>query len=270
MTQEKAIKKILVVDDDRAVCLTVQRFLLEEGYGCQTATDVANTLNMLKNDDFDLVISDIKMPNINGLDLLRHICLEHHRIETIMMTGHTGEYTYSDIIEAGASDFIQKPFEMAELKAKIVRIERERRVLSDLKETNTALGVVLRRVEGDKDKLKTDITLNLKKLVSPLLDKLKGTRLDETQGALLDVLESNLSKITSSFTSSLSQPHLNLSDMEIRIANLIQTGKENKEMAEILGVSINTVKTHRYHLRAKLGLRKEKINLKSYLKSIEL
>lgn len=270
MTQEQAIKRILVVDDEGAVCLALQRFLLGAGFGCRTATDVAKALDMLKNGDFDMVISDIKMPDMNGLDLLRHIRLEHHGIETIMMTGHAGEYTYGEIIEAGATDFIQKPFEMAELQAKIARIERERGMLSDLEETNTALGIVLRRVEGDKDKLKTDITLNLKKLISPLLDKLKSTRLDETQRAFLDVLESNLREITSAFASNLSQPHLNLSDMEIRIANLIQAGKENKEMAEILGISINTVKTHRYHLRSKLGLRKEKTNLKAYLKSIEL
>ncbi len=57
----------------------------------------------------------------------------------------------------------------------------------------------------------------------------------------------------------------NLSHMEIQIANLIQARKNSKEMADILGVSVNTLRARRFHLRKKLGLKREKVTLKSTL-----
>ena len=61
-----------------------------------------------------------------------HLCF-------IIMTGHADEYTYSNITEAGAADFIFKPFPIAELKAKLERIEKERSILAELQEKNEAL-----------------------------------------------------------------------------------------------------------------------------------
>jgi len=57
--------------------------------------------------------------------------------------------------------------------------------------------------------------------------------------------------------------------MEVQVANLIKAGKGNKEIASILGVSLNTIMTHRYRLRSKLGLKQQKVNLSSYLSSID-
>jgi DNA-binding NarL/FixJ family response regulator len=264
------ICSILIVDDDRPMCLTLQKFLSEAGYDCRFTTDSPEALNMLKNIAFDLLISDINMPHMNGIELIRRIGIENRSIESIVMTGLHGDYTYGEIIGAGAKDFIRKPFELAELKAKIEKIERERKMLAKLEETNSALGIVIRRVEEDRDALKSDILANLKQLISPYLDKLKNTRLDEMQTALVDILDSNVSRIVSSFTTSLSQAHLNLSHTEIRIANLIHAGKDTKEIAKLLGVSLNTVKTHRYHLRTKLGLINGKVGLKSYLQSLQV
>jgi DNA-binding CsgD family transcriptional regulator len=56
--------------------------------------------------------------------------------------------------------------------------------------------------------------------------------------------------------------------MEVQVANLIKVGKRNKEIASILGISLNTVTTYRYRLRTKLGLKQEKVNLRSFLSSI--
>jgi len=128
------IKRILVVDDDESSCLMVQHFLRREGYDCQSTTVSNNVLAMLEKDDFSLVISDIVMPEMNGVDLVRKIRLEHPGVDTIMMTGYTEEYTYSDIIQAGAADFIEKPFRLPELKAKIERVGREQRLLKEIQE----------------------------------------------------------------------------------------------------------------------------------------
>jgi len=65
-----------------------------------------------------------------------------------------------------------------------------------------------------------------------------------------------------------SQMRANLSHMEIQIANLIKAGEDSKKVGDILGVSVNTLTARRFHLRTKLGLKKEKVTLKSHLKSI--
>ena len=142
-------------------------------------------------------------------------------------------------------------------------------MLNEFQETKAAFGVVLKRVEGDKEKLNADILANLQQLIFPYLDKLKATRLDEKQMAYLNILDMNLSKVTTPFMRGFSQVRANLSHTEIQIANLIKTGKSSKEIADILAVSVNTVTTHRYHLRTKLGLKREKVTLKSHLKSID-
>ncbi|MHC1727025.1 MAG: response regulator [Syntrophobacteraceae bacterium] len=259
----------MVVDDEEAICFMLLKFFGRKGYNCRIAADPGEALEMVEKDDFDLMISDISMPGMSGLDLLREIRAKSPQIDTIIMTAFTQDHTYSQIIQAGAADFITKPLALGELMAKVERIERERRMLSDLHETNTALGVLLKRIESDKEQFSAHILANLKQFVFPYLNKLRGTRLDERQKFYLESLDLNLSKVASPLLTPASQIHATLSHMEIQIASLIKDEMTNKEIAEILGISINTVTTHRYHLRTKLGLKHKKVSLKSYLKSLD-
>ncbi|MEM5786423.1 MAG: response regulator [Syntrophobacteraceae bacterium] len=257
--------RVLVVDDEKAVCLMLDRFLSREGCNSRSTTDPVEALVWVGQEDFDLMISDINMPGMSGLDLLRETRHKRPQINIIIMTAFTDDHAYSEIIEAGASDFIGKPLCLQELAAKIKRIERERGMLKELQETNMALKVILKRIEEDKDQLRTDILCNLKQLVFPYLNKLKGTHLNELQKFYVDSLDSNLSRLASPLTMLASRIHENLSHMEIQIARLIKSELTNKEIAEILGISINTVTTHRYHMRTKLGLKRNKVSLRSYL-----
>ena len=130
---EREIKRVLVVDDEQKACDMLTEFLRSSGYSCESATDPVKALAILKRGDFELVISDIKMPKIDGMQLVSEILKIDPEIDTIMMTGHAGVYTYSDIIKAGASDFIAKPFQLSELQAKMERIDRERKMQRGLK-----------------------------------------------------------------------------------------------------------------------------------------
>lgn len=266
---EKGIKKILIVDDERNICTMLTRFLRSSGYICESTTDPTNAAGILKRNYFDLVISDIKMAGMDGLQLLNEIFQTNPRLDTIMMTGHTSTYTYSDIIRAGAADFIAKPFQLPELKAKIERIDRERKMEMELRELNTAMSVLLHRAEKDKETLSANVISNVKELILPCLEKLKKARPGAEHRAYAEILEINLSKICSPFTKNLSAQCAHISSMEVQVANLIKAGRRNKEIASILGVSLNTVMTHRYRLRSKLGLKRKKVNLRSYLKSTE-
>ena len=266
---EMEIKRVLVIDDEQDICAMLTKFLRSSGYYCESFTDPAKALAVLKRNDFDLVISDIKMAGIDGLQLLSEILKIDPGIDTIMMTGQTGIYTYSDIIRAGAADFIAKPFQSPELKAKMARIDRERKMQRELRELNITMGVLLQRAEREKEKIGADVVSNVQELILPYVEKLKNGHFSQEYKAYIEVLETNLSEICSPFLKNLSLQHAHISPMEVQVANLIKAGRSNKEIASILGVSLNTVMTHRYRLRSKLGLKQKKVNLRSFLNSIE-
>jgi DNA-binding NarL/FixJ family response regulator len=269
MTQKKPIKRILVVDDEPGICTMVVRFLGSNGYECQSTTDPAEALSVLRPGSFELVISDIEMAGMNGLKLVKKITAIDPQLDTIIMTGFTADYTYSDVIAAGAADFISKPLMLPELKAKIERLNRDRKMLTRLQDFNTALGVLLERVQREREHFGGEVTSNLRESVFPSLEKLKNTRLNHEQKLHVETLESSLLEICSPFLKKLSIQHAHISSREVEIANLIKAGKGNKEISSILCISLDTVLTHRHRLREKLGLKGKKINLRSYLNSIE-
>jgi DNA-binding NtrC family response regulator len=133
------MQRILVVDDEEQYRELMQEVLLRAGYACEVVEDAFEALKKLEQDRFDLVISDIRMKGMDGLHLAQEARKRRPQLDFIIMTGHAAEYSYSDIINAGATDFITKPFVIHELKAKIERIERERQVIQSLYETNEAL-----------------------------------------------------------------------------------------------------------------------------------
>jgi PAS domain S-box-containing protein len=138
-----------------------------------------------------------------------------------------------------------------------------------LEEVNTALRVLLKQREDDKKELGENVLSNVKELISPYLDRLKISRLNTNQRTLVNILDSNLKNMTSPFISELSFKHYNLTPMEIRVANLVKEGRTNKEIAELLCLSKNTILFHRYNIRDKLGLKNKKINLRTHLLSYD-
>jgi len=128
------LSHILVVDDDDVILKTVEQFILSIGYACSVASDALTAMEILEERSFDLVISDIAMPQMDGIEFMRKAIALFPDLKFVIMTGYSSEYSYSGIIEAGATDFLAKPFKFEELKAKIERIERENSLLVQLRE----------------------------------------------------------------------------------------------------------------------------------------
>ncbi|MFO7783296.1 MAG: PAS domain S-box protein [Thermodesulfobacteriota bacterium] len=148
--------------------------------------------------------------------------------------------------------------------------ETELKVQSrSLEEANIALKVLLKQMEEKKRNDQENVLSNLKQLVLPYIERLKRSLLNEEEQAIVNTLESNLTNITSPLIQRLSATSLGLTPMEIRIAHLVREGLTNKEIGELLGISLNTVSSHRHKIRSKLGLRNKGSNLRSYLMSIE-
>ena len=138
-----------------------------------------------------------------------------------------------------------------------------------LEEVNTALKVLLKQREDDKKELGDNVLSNVKELISPYVDRLNKSRLNTHQKTLVNIMESNLENIISPFISKLSSKYFNFTPMEIKVANLVKEGKTNKEIAELLCLSKNTILFHRHNIRSKLRLKNKKINLRSHLLSYD-
>jgi PAS domain S-box-containing protein len=137
-----------------------------------------------------------------------------------------------------------------------------------LEEVNAALNVLLKRREEDKEDLEGRVLANVKELVLPYVEKLKSSSSYSERMTLVGILESNIKEIVSPFASKLSSRFLSLSPTEFQIASLIRDGKTSKEIATLLNASEHTVRSHRFHIRSKLGIKNKKVNMRSYLKSL--
>jgi putative two-component system response regulator len=132
---DEALPMVLVVDDEEECRRVIQDFFKMTKHPCKGAANAAEALALLGQGDIDLVVSDIKMDGKDGVELMQETHRDYPHIPFIIMTGYAPEYSYEAIIEAGASDFIAKPFSLGELKAKICRIQREQNTLQRLQLT---------------------------------------------------------------------------------------------------------------------------------------
>lgn len=159
--------------------------------------------------------------------------------------------------------------EMAATAALKTRENELKERTESLSEVNTALEVLLRKREADRVDVEEKILTNAKSLILPYLEKLKSSRLDDRQRMYLNLVESNLNEIISPLTQRMSRHYMNFTPMEIQVANLVKEGKSTKDIAFILGLSTRTIEAVRYTIRRKLGLKKKRANLRSYLLSID-
>ncbi|MBI9060236.1 MAG: response regulator, partial [Labilibaculum sp.] len=109
---------ILVVDDEKSIRLTVSEFLKDAGYIVETAEDADEALEILSTTKMDVVVSDIVLPRITGIDLLKSIRNASPNVQVILMTGEPNVETASEAVRAGAFDYLTKPV----TKEKITRI----------------------------------------------------------------------------------------------------------------------------------------------------
>jgi len=179
------------------------------------------------------------------------------------ITHENGETRYvngiiSDITKLKHAEQILSEKELA-LQARTTKLE----------ETNIALKVLLQKRDEDKAFIQEQVLSNIKKLITPYFNKLQKGQLDKSQKAYLDIIESNLQQIISAKSIGFSSEYYGLTRAELVVANLIQHGKKTKEIADFLSLSPKTIEVHRNSIRKKLGITNKKVNLQTYLNSME-
>ena len=139
---------------------------------------------------------------------------------------------------------------------------------NNLEEANIALKVLLKHRDEEKERFESNVLANVKALVMPYMERLKKSRLDPDQRTNVALIESALDEITSPFVRKLNSKLLGLTPTEVKVAALVRDGKTTAEISEILIVSENAISIHRKRIRAKLGLKHKKANLRTHLQHL--
>ncbi|OFX23379.1 MAG: Fis family transcriptional regulator [Anaeromyxobacter sp. RBG_16_69_14] len=139
------VVRVLVVDDEPVLLKALEALLTKKGHHVTALDSPIAATQRLAQEDFDVALLDVKMPDLSGLELLTAVKHRRPEVEVIMMTGHATVETALSAVKAGAYDYLTKPFEDVELVARAVTKAAERKHLFD---RNRELETALREKEG--------------------------------------------------------------------------------------------------------------------------
>ena len=289
----KAIR-LLLVEDDQVDQIAFARFVKAKrlNYAYTTAGSKAEARKVVARKNFDIIIADYILGDGTVFELFDHF----KGLPVIVTTGAGNEEIAVAAMKKGAYDYLIKDgagryletlplrvdialkrrhteTQLLEYQENLEALVMERTEQLDietkkLEEMNTALRVILNQRDEDKVRIEETILSNLKELVFPYIRSLKKLEHSKQKNAYIEIIEANLNSIVEPFAKRLSSKFINLTPMEIKVADLIKHGKSTKEIAEMFSLSQKTVETHRSIIRRKLGLTHKKANLRTYLLSL--
>ncbi|TAN41905.1 MAG: sigma-54-dependent Fis family transcriptional regulator [Nitrospirae bacterium] len=137
---------ILIADDNENLRRVISLELTEEGYAVAAASDGIAAYELLEKNDFDVLLLDLNMPLLGGMEILKKIKALHIPVEVIVLTGHGTVSVAVEAMKLGAYDFLTKPFEMSQLKAVVEKAGEKKRIVSE----NLMLKSQLRRQAENK------------------------------------------------------------------------------------------------------------------------
>ena len=106
---------ILLVDDDREFAKAMKRMFEKSGFGITLAFDGGEALKLLSNDAFDLIISDLRMPNVDGAELMEELSRQKVEIPIVFLTAYGEVESYMDVMNLGAFEYLHKPVRKKEI-----------------------------------------------------------------------------------------------------------------------------------------------------------
>ena len=168
MAAEK--ERILVVDDEESIREMVSKIVTHIGHEVATARNGKEALEILRNKSFSILITDTKMREMDGFELMKASRATYPDLYIICMTAHGASYTYTDVVTSGATDYITKPFTIDEVRAKLNRVIRERNLVSDLTQKSLELesaNAELKRLDQLKSSFISSVSHELRTALFP-------------------------------------------------------------------------------------------------------
>lgn len=127
---DAATEIILIVDDEEMVRTVMKESLKRCGFTCLTASNGEAALRVMEENQVSLIITDINMPGMDGVELVKRV-KENYSASVFVMTGLIDEYSYENMIELGADDFVTKPVSIKEINLRVRRVIRERGLIKE-------------------------------------------------------------------------------------------------------------------------------------------
>lgn len=115
-------KRILIVDDEENTRIGLSKLLIQEGFEVESAANGHEALDLLGHEKISLVISDINMPDMNGLSFLRELGRKYPSTNVIMITAYGGVESYLEAMNLGAFEYLHKPIRLDELRSVMKKI----------------------------------------------------------------------------------------------------------------------------------------------------
>src|SRR5919197_247185 len=132
--------RVLVVDDERSILLLLEEALTQWGYNVACASNVTEALAAIKTQVFDAALTDVRMPDMSGLDLLREIKKQDESIEVVIMTGYPTISSAVEALKEGAYDYLSKPLILDELRHLMSRLVERRFLRGEVHSLRARLG----------------------------------------------------------------------------------------------------------------------------------
>jgi len=133
MNYEPQTSTILIVDDEESICDIISDYLELRDFRCHTANSVDHAIKILRTEPIDCVVSDIKMPGLSGLDLLKRVSIDWPDIAVILITGHGEISTAVTAMQEGAYDFILKPIQLEHITKSVMNGLEKKRLKEELR-----------------------------------------------------------------------------------------------------------------------------------------
>ncbi len=147
--------RVLVIEDDASLGPALQEFLLEQGYAVDLLQDGAKVLDALAGQPYDFLVLDLNLPGKSGFQVLRELRAEGHQVPVLILTARDGIEDRVAGLDAGADDYVTKPFELAEFAARVRVFARRRsgQAQPQLEVGKLVLDTVSRELRADGERL---------------------------------------------------------------------------------------------------------------------
>ncbi|MTI31127.1 response regulator [Xanthovirga aplysinae] len=271
--------KILFADDDSANMKTVLQYLDGENYNMLYAANGEVAFEIAKKELPHLIILDWAMPVLNGIEALKMLKSNSstQEIPIIVASGMMTETKdLNQALEAGAHDYIQKPFKELELKARVNAALRSSHAFLEIQKKHMKIGVLLQNereyhereltlyavYEHEKNELLKSLRDQMKRIESkPANEALKGLRKirkrieqNITNEKSWEGFVTHFENVHPDFIKKLKQIHPELTSNDVRIASYIKIGMGNKEIAQLADLQAGSVRSNINRLKKRLGL----------------
>jgi FixJ family two-component response regulator len=276
---------MLIVDDDEDICKLLETTVSLWNIQTKSLTNPLLVADEIKRHFYNVILLDVCMPKLNGIDLLVDIRQSCPDTKVILITGYADKDMAIKALSRGACDFLEKPMtmdllyyvvkraldsqrtEMAHRQALAEFAEKSQKLL----DTMAALSVLMKNIDVTKQEMGKMIVRQFRSLLAPIIDSLQNERNATVHKAQLAMLLRYLENLTVDLSTS-QQAKLSLSALsfrELQIALLIKNDLTNADIAAQLHISPETVRTHRRNIRKKLGMQGMKPRLNAHLLALE-